>query len=138
MPGARTGKRLGGHLVAESLRALGAEMVFGVPGVHALPIWEGLAVSGLRSLALRQEVNAGFAADGGYGILREYQDAAGFGHAAVDLEQPDLVAVCDSARIPARHTDPERLADDLRRALGVAGPAAVILPVRLAMTQPTP
>ena len=35
-------KRIGGHLVAESLAALGAEAAFGVPGIHALPIWEGL------------------------------------------------------------------------------------------------
>jgi len=76
--------------------------------------------------------------DGGYGILREYQDAAGFVHAAVDLEQPDLVAVCDAVRVPARRSAPERLADDLRWALGLDGPAAVILPIRLAMTQPTP
>ncbi len=35
-------KRIGGHLVAESLAALGAEVAFGVPGIHALAIWEGL------------------------------------------------------------------------------------------------
>ena len=34
--------RIGGHLVAESLAALGAEVAFGVPGIHALAIWEAL------------------------------------------------------------------------------------------------
>src|SRR3954468_11680433 len=42
-PGAATAHgRLGGHVVAESLALLGAEAVFGVPGIHALAIWEGL------------------------------------------------------------------------------------------------
>ncbi len=61
---ARPTTRLGGHVVVESLESLGAEVVFGLPGVHALPIWEGLRTSSLRTLAFRQEVNAGFAADG--------------------------------------------------------------------------
>jgi acetolactate synthase-1/2/3 large subunit len=64
MHGTRVAVRIGGHVVAESLRALGAEVVFGIPGIHALPIWEGLRTSGLRVLGFRQEVNAGFAADG--------------------------------------------------------------------------
>ena len=34
--------RTGGGLVAESLEALGAEVAFGVPGIHALAIWDGL------------------------------------------------------------------------------------------------
>jgi acetolactate synthase I/II/III large subunit len=60
----RAATRIGGHIVAETLRALGAEVVFGIPGVHALPIWEGLRDSGLRVLGFRQELNAAFAADG--------------------------------------------------------------------------
>ena len=56
--------RIGGHTVAESLAELGAEVVFGIPGVHALPIWEGLRTTELRVLGFRQELNAGFAADG--------------------------------------------------------------------------
>jgi acetolactate synthase-1/2/3 large subunit len=61
---ARPAARLGGHVVAESLEALGAEVVFGLPGVHALPIWEGLRTRSPRPLGFRQEVNAAFAADG--------------------------------------------------------------------------
>jgi acetolactate synthase-1/2/3 large subunit len=56
--------RTGGDLVAESLEALGAEVAFGVPGIHALAIWEGLRESAVRAVGLRTELNAGFAADG--------------------------------------------------------------------------
>ena len=56
--------RLGGHVVAESLAALGATDVFGVPGVHALSVWDGLRAGPLRTLGMRTELCAGFAADG--------------------------------------------------------------------------
>jgi acetolactate synthase-1/2/3 large subunit len=56
--------RTGGQLVTECLEALGAEVVFGLPGIHALPMWEGLRSSRLRTLNFRTELNAGFAADG--------------------------------------------------------------------------
>ena len=58
------GTRVGGHVVAESLEALGAQVAFGLPGIHALAIWEGLRTSGIRYVGLRTELNAGFAADG--------------------------------------------------------------------------
>ena len=64
MHGTGAAVRIGGHVVAETLHALGADVVFGLPGVHALPIWEGLRATGLRVVGFRQEVNAGFAADG--------------------------------------------------------------------------
>jgi acetolactate synthase-1/2/3 large subunit len=63
--------RIGGHVVAESLRGLGAEVVFGLPGVHALPIWEGLRSTDLRVLGFRQELNAAFAADGYARVTRK-------------------------------------------------------------------
>lgn len=56
--------RIGGHLVAESLTALGAEAGFGVPGIHALAIWEGLRDGPIRVYGTRTELAAGFAADG--------------------------------------------------------------------------
>lgn len=56
--------RTGGGLVAETLEALGAEVAFGVPGIHALAIWDGLRTSSVRSIGFRTELNAGFAADG--------------------------------------------------------------------------
>ena len=54
----------GGAVVADALGALGAEAVFGLPGIHALPIWDALRDSGIRALPLRTELDAGFAADG--------------------------------------------------------------------------
>jgi acetolactate synthase-1/2/3 large subunit len=75
--------------------------------------------------------------DRGYGILREYQDDAGFAHTGVDLEHPDLVALCDAYGVPARRTSPRALADDLAWALGLVGPAAVILDEVLTMPVPS-
>jgi acetolactate synthase I/II/III large subunit len=56
--------RTGGHLVIECLQALGADVAFGLPGIHALAFWEALRSSPIRSLNFRTELNAGFAADG--------------------------------------------------------------------------
>ncbi|MEU9256113.1 thiamine pyrophosphate-binding protein [Streptomyces sp. NPDC048270] len=56
--------RNGGDLVVESLSALGAECVFGLPGQHALGLFDALRRSPLRYVGLRVENNAGFAADG--------------------------------------------------------------------------
>jgi acetolactate synthase-1/2/3 large subunit len=61
---ARHGIRTGGHLVVESLRALGARAAFGLPGVHALPIWDALRGSDIQTFGFRTELNAGFAAHG--------------------------------------------------------------------------
>ncbi|WP_031468092.1 thiamine pyrophosphate-binding protein [Sciscionella sediminilitoris] len=57
-------ERIGGDLVAESLRALGADTVHGLPGQHALGLFEGLRRNEMRTLTYRMEHNAGFAADG--------------------------------------------------------------------------
>ncbi|HVV13874.1 thiamine pyrophosphate-binding protein [Amycolatopsis sp.] len=51
------------HLV-DTLTELGVEVVFGLPGVHNLPIWEALADSGIRLVGVRHEQTAGYAADG--------------------------------------------------------------------------
>jgi acetolactate synthase I/II/III large subunit len=55
--------RTGGDLVAESLTALGATTVFGLPGQHALGAFDALRRSPLSYVGLRVENNAGFAAD---------------------------------------------------------------------------
>ncbi|MFJ4877981.1 thiamine pyrophosphate-binding protein [Streptomyces sp. NPDC088745] len=60
--------RTGGDLVVETLRGLGATTVFGLPGQHALPLFDALRRSRLRYVGLRVENNAGFAADG-YGRI---------------------------------------------------------------------
>jgi acetolactate synthase I/II/III large subunit len=59
-----TRTRIGGHVVVDALEALGAEAAFGLPGVHALAIWEALRESPLRYVGFRTELNAAFAADG--------------------------------------------------------------------------
>ena len=56
--------RIGGHVVVETLEALGAEVAFGLPGVHALAMWEALRTSDVRYAGFRTELCAGFAADG--------------------------------------------------------------------------
>jgi acetolactate synthase-1/2/3 large subunit len=56
--------RIGGHLVVDCLEAAGVQAVFGVPGIHALAIWDGLADSSIRNVGMRTELAAGFAADG--------------------------------------------------------------------------
>jgi acetolactate synthase-1/2/3 large subunit len=56
--------RTGGHVVVEALEALGAEVAFGVPGIHSLAIWEAVRTSSLRAIGSRTELSAGFMADG--------------------------------------------------------------------------
>ncbi|MER5991047.1 thiamine pyrophosphate-binding protein [Streptomyces viridosporus] len=55
--------RNGGDLVVETLAGLGATTVFGLPGQHALGMFDALRRSDLRYVGLRVENNAGFAAD---------------------------------------------------------------------------
>ncbi|MFK4151848.1 thiamine pyrophosphate-binding protein [Streptomyces fungicidicus] len=55
--------RTGGDLVVETLAGLGATTVFGLPGQHALGVFDALRRSDLRYIGLRVENNAAFAAD---------------------------------------------------------------------------
>ncbi|AYG82737.1 Acetolactate synthase large subunit [Streptomyces hundungensis] len=55
--------RIGGDLVVETLAGLGATTVFGLPGQHALGMFDALRRSDLTYVGLRVENNAGFAAD---------------------------------------------------------------------------
>ncbi len=64
MTAAASPRRTGGHLVVQGLQALGAEVAFGVPGIHALAIWEALRTNPMRVYGARTELCAGFAADG--------------------------------------------------------------------------
>ena len=56
--------RNGGDLVVETLEALGTTTVFGIPGQHALGLFDALRRSGLHFMSSRVENNAAFAADG--------------------------------------------------------------------------
>jgi acetolactate synthase-1/2/3 large subunit len=59
-PGVRTGA---GALVT-ALEAHGVEVVFGLPGIHALPVWDALIGSPIRRVVVRHEQAAGFGAVG--------------------------------------------------------------------------
>jgi len=59
-----TAQRNGGDLVIETLTALGARTVFGIPGQHALGLFDALSRSELHFVSSRVENNSAFAADG--------------------------------------------------------------------------
>ena len=63
-PAPLTGERNGGDLVVETLSALGATTVFGIPGQHALGLFDALSRSELKFVSSRVENNSAFAADG--------------------------------------------------------------------------
>ena len=56
-------KTLGTYLI-EVLEAQGVQHVFGIPGVHNLELYRGLAASRIRHIAGRHEQGLGFMADG--------------------------------------------------------------------------
>ena len=58
------GRRIGGDLVLETLRALGAGGAVGLPGQHALGLFDAFRRVPLPYLGARVENNAGFMADG--------------------------------------------------------------------------
>ena len=61
---ANTGVRNGGDLVVETLEALGAKTVFGIPGQHALGLFDAMGRGNLQFVSSRVENNSAFAADG--------------------------------------------------------------------------
>lgn len=56
-------KTVGEHLV-DLLEARGVDTVFGIPGVHTVELYRGLAISNIRHVTPRHEGSAGFMADG--------------------------------------------------------------------------
>jgi acetolactate synthase-1/2/3 large subunit len=56
--------RRGGDLVVETLTALGAEHVFGLPGQHALAMFDAMRGGALEYVGSRTETGAAFSADG--------------------------------------------------------------------------
>ncbi|MDQ0870302.1 acetolactate synthase-1/2/3 large subunit [Arthrobacter sp. V1I9] len=61
---APAGARNGGDLVVETLEALGAKTVFGIPGQHALGLFDAMGRGNLQFVSSRVENNSAFAADG--------------------------------------------------------------------------
>jgi thiamine pyrophosphate-dependent acetolactate synthase large subunit-like protein len=54
----------GGAILVGALEQLGVELVFGLPGVHNLPIWKALSEADIRLVGVRHEQTAVYAADG--------------------------------------------------------------------------
>jgi acetolactate synthase-1/2/3 large subunit len=50
--------------LVEWLRALGVDVIFGIPGVHTIELYRALAGAGIRHVTPRHEAGAGFMADG--------------------------------------------------------------------------
>src|SRR5690606_15113769 len=70
-PRAAAGKGIGrtmdistGVYLTHLLRAYGVDTVFGIPGVHTVELYRGLAGSAIRHVTPRHEQGAGFMADG--------------------------------------------------------------------------
>ncbi|MEI2298072.1 5-guanidino-2-oxopentanoate decarboxylase [Ensifer sp. MJa1] len=53
-----------GEVLVDLLEANGVEAVFGIPGVHTVELYRGLAASKIRHVTPRHEQGAGFMADG--------------------------------------------------------------------------
>jgi thiamine pyrophosphate-dependent acetolactate synthase large subunit-like protein len=55
----------GGQAVIAALRAHGVDTIFGIPGMHTLPLYDAmLDEPGLRHVLARHEQGVGFMADG--------------------------------------------------------------------------
>ncbi|KIC20154.1 5-guanidino-2-oxopentanoate decarboxylase [Leisingera sp. ANG-Vp] len=57
-------KQTVGEALVAGLKARGVSCVFGIPGVHTVELYRGLAASGIRHVTPRHEQGAGFMADG--------------------------------------------------------------------------
>src|SRR6056297_2569188 len=53
-----------GEALVRRLEAQGVDTVFGIPGVHTVELYRGLAASPIRHVTPRHEQGAGFMADG--------------------------------------------------------------------------
>jgi thiamine pyrophosphate-dependent acetolactate synthase large subunit-like protein len=53
-----------GEALMHLLAAYGVDTVFGIPGVHTLELYRGIAAAGIRHVGVRHEQGAGFMADG--------------------------------------------------------------------------
>lgn len=79
-----------GRYIVSLLAANGIDTVFGIPGVHNLEFYRGVAATGLRHILVRHEQNAGFAADG-------FARACGRPAAAFVISGPGLTNILTAA-----------------------------------------
>src|SRR5271155_2072924 len=75
-----------GRYLVELLVANGIDTVFGIPGVHNLELYRGLAAADIRHVLVRHEQGAGFAADG-------YARLSGRPAAAFTISGPGLTNI---------------------------------------------
>lgn len=75
-----------GRYLVELLAANGIDTVFGIPGVHNLELYRGLAAADIRHVLVRHEQGAGFAADG-------YARLTGRAAAAFTISGPGLTNI---------------------------------------------
>lgn len=75
-----------GEWIVDSLESLGIDTVFGIPGVHTVELYRGLAASGIAHVTPRHEQGAGFMADG-------YHRATGRVAAAFVITGPGLTNI---------------------------------------------
>ena len=59
-----SGMTCAGLLIHLLRHSYGVETLFGIPGVHTIELYRGLAGSGIRHVTPRHEQGAGFMADG--------------------------------------------------------------------------
>src|SRR6201985_3228161 len=104
---------IGAAGLVRSLEQLRVELVFGLPGVHNLPIWKALAESSIRLIGVRHEQAAVYAADGyaratgrlGVAVVTTGPGAAntlGATGEAMASGSPVLVIATDIASTPRR------------------------------------
>lgn len=79
-----------GRYIVALLAANGIDTVFGIPGVHNLELYRGIAATGLRHILVRHEQNAGFAADG-------FARVSGRAAAAFVISGPGLTNILTAA-----------------------------------------
>jgi 5-guanidino-2-oxopentanoate decarboxylase len=79
-----------GRYIVALLAANGIDTVFGIPGVHNLEFYRGIAATGVRHILVRHEQNAGFAADG-------FARASGRPAAAFVISGPGLTNILTAA-----------------------------------------
>ncbi len=75
-----------GVQIARMLKARGVDLVFGIPGVHNIELYRGLAAAGIRHVLARHEQGAGFMADG-------YARACGRAGVAFVISGPGLTNI---------------------------------------------
>lgn len=78
-----------GRYLVELLVANDIDTVFGIPGVHNLELYRGLAAAKVRHVLVRHEQGAGFAADG-------FARASGRAAAAFTISGPGLTNILTS------------------------------------------